>query len=137
QTQAFTEKVQVLPTAFGIVQLKITGDPEGAVPTGQVGVGDSLWVSFAAVKFDHDPATQQPHVQFEMSILDENNKSTVAKPQTGVINQDVAASAKLLGGQFLVSANRPGKFVVELKAADKVTGKSAVTSFSLTVHSRR
>jgi hypothetical protein len=137
QTQAFTQRVQVLPATFGIVQLKVTGDPEGSVPAGVVGVGDSLWVSFAAVKFGRDSATQQPHVQFEMRILEENNAATVAKPQTGVINEDVAASAKLLGGQFLVSANRPGKFVVELKAVDKVAGKSAVMSFPLTVHSRR
>jgi hypothetical protein len=137
QIQAFTQKVQVLPAGFGIVQLKVTGDPEGAVPAGLVGVGDSVWVSFAVVKYVRDRATQQPNVQLEMRILDENKKTTVAKPQIGVINQDVAASNKLLGGQFLVSANRPGKFVVELKAVDKVTGKSAVTSFPLTVHSRR
>jgi hypothetical protein len=137
QTQAFTQRVQVLPAAFGIVQVKVTGDPEGSVPAGLVGVGDSLWVSFAAVKFGRDSATQQPHVQFEMRILEENNTATVAKPETGVINQDVAPNAKLLGVQFLISANRPGKFVVELKAVDKISGKSAVQAFPLTVRPRR
>jgi hypothetical protein len=137
QTQTFTQKLQVLPSDFGIVQLKVTADPEGAIPAGLVGVGDSIWLNFAVVKFGRDPARQQPNVQFEMRILDENNKTTVAKPQTGVIDQDVAARDKLLGGQFLISANRPGKFVVELKAVDKVAGKSTVTSFPLTVHSRR
>jgi hypothetical protein len=72
-----------------------------------------------------------------MRILDENGKATLAKPATGVINQDVAAGDKLLGGQFPVSANRPDKFVVELRAVDKVAGKSATVSFPLTVHPRR
>jgi hypothetical protein len=137
QTQAITQKVQVLPPGFGIVQLKVTGDPEGVVPAGPAGVGDSLWVTFAVVKFGRDSATQQPHVQFEMRILDENNKTTVAKAQTGVINRDVAASDKLLGGQFLIWANRPGNFVLELQAVDKVAGKSCALSFPLTVRARR
>jgi hypothetical protein len=136
QTQAFTQKVEVLPADFGIVQLKVTADPEGATPAGLVAVGDSIWVNFAVVKFGRD-ARQQPNVQFEIRILDENDKATLARPETGVINQGVAASDKLVGGQFLVSANRPGKFVVELKAVDKLIGKSAVISFPLTVGARR
>jgi hypothetical protein len=137
QTQAFTQKLQVLAADFGIVQLKVTSDPEGTVPAGPVGVGGTIWVNFAVVKFGRDKTKQQPNVQFEMRILDENGKSTLAKPDTGVINQDVAAGDSLLGGQFLVSANRPGKFVVELKALDKVAGTSAVASFPLTVLPRR
>jgi hypothetical protein len=137
QTRAFSEKVKVLPADFGIVQLKVTADPEGAVPSGLVAVGDSIWVNFAVVKFDRDQGRQQPNVQFEMRILDENKKETLPRSATGVINRDVAAGDKLLGGQFLISANRPGKFVAELKAVDKLSGKSAALSFPLSVRPRR
>src|SRR5262249_14124047 len=34
QVQSITQKVRVLPPAFGIVQVKATSDPEGTVPAG-------------------------------------------------------------------------------------------------------
>jgi len=137
QTQSFTQKLQVLPADFGIVQLRTTSDPEGVVPAGLLGAGESLWVSFAVARFERDKAKQQPNVQFEMRILDEAGKPTLTKPDTGAISQDVPAGDKLLGGQFQIALNRPGKFVVELKAVDKVSGKMATRSFPLTVLSRR
>jgi hypothetical protein len=137
QTQSVTQTLQVLPAEFGLVQLKITSDPNGTVPAGLVGAGQSIWVNFAVVRFDRDKASKQPNVQFEMRILDESGKPTLAKPETGSISQDVPANDKLLGGQFPISLNRPGKFTVELKAVDKITGKSATLSFPLTVQPRR
>ena len=35
--------------------------------------------------------------------------------------------------QFLLDLNRPGKFTVELKATDKVSGDAATVSFPFTV----
>lgn len=137
QSQTFSQKMQVLPADFGIVQLKTTGDPNGTAPIGLVGAGDSVWVNLAVVGFGRDKGKQQPNLEFQMRVLDESGKPTLAKPETGVINQDVPPGDKLLGAQFLVSANRAGKFVVELKAADKISGKSATTSFPLTVYPRR
>jgi hypothetical protein len=136
QTQSLTQKVRVLPAEFGIVQLKTTSDPAGTVPAGVVGAGQSIWVNFAVVRFERVRGMSQPNVQFEMRILDEGGKPTLAKPDTGIINQDVPATDKLLGGQFPISVNRPGKFVVELKAVDKIAGKSATVSFPLTVQPR-
>jgi len=136
-TQSFTHKLRVLPADFGIVQLKTTSDSDGIVPAGLLGVGQSMWVNFAVVRFERDKGKQQPVVHFEMRVLDESGKPTLGKPQTGTIDRDVAASDKLLGGQFYVSVNRPGKFVIELKALDKVAGKSATVSFPFHVLSRR
>jgi hypothetical protein len=136
-TQSFTHKFQVLPAEFGIVQLKTTSDPNGTVPAGLVGAGQSIWVNFAVVRFDRAKTRKQPNVQFEMRILDASGKPTLAKPETGVINQGVPVNDKLLGGQFPISVNRPGKFIVKLKAVDKVAAKSATVSFPLTVLSRR
>jgi hypothetical protein len=137
QVQSFTQKVKVLPSAFGIVQVKTTSDPEGTVPAGMLGIGQSVYVNFAVARFEREKAKQQPNVQFEMRILDEAGKPTLARPDTGAIESGVAASDKLLGGQFYVSVNRPGKFVVELKAMDKVAGTSSTVSFPLTVQPRR
>ena len=137
QTQSFAREFQVLPADFGIVQLKTTGDLNGAVPAGQVGTGQSILVNFAVVRFDRAKTSKQPNVQFEMVNLDEAGKATLAKPETGNIDRDVPADDKLLGGQFPISLNWPGKFVVELKAVDQVAGKSATVSFPLIVHPRR
>jgi hypothetical protein len=136
KTQSLTQKLRVLPADFGIVQLKTTSDPAGTVPAGVVGAGQSIWVNFAVVRFERVRGMSQPNVQFEMRILDEDGKPTLAKPETGIINHDVPATDKLLGGQFPISVNRPGKFVVELKAVDKIAGKSATVSFPLTVQPR-
>jgi hypothetical protein len=136
-SQSFSQKMQVLPADFGIVQVKASSDPNGSVPIGVIGAGDSIWVNLAVVGFGRDKAKQQPNLEFQMRVLDESGKPTLAKPETGVINQDVPAGDRLLGAQFLVSANRAGKFVVELKAADKIAGKSATTAIPLTVHPRR
>ena len=102
-----------------------------------MGVGESLWVNFAVVRFERDTTRKQPNVQFKMRILDESGKPTLAKPESGLIDQDVAATDKLLGGQFPISVNRAGKFVIELKALDKVASKTATLSFPLTVKVRR
>lgn len=137
QTGSFQRKLQVLPADFGIVQVNVTSDPNATVPAGLVEVGESVWVNFALVRFDRDKSTKQPNVRCEMRVLDEGGKPTLAKPDTGVINQDVPARDKVLGGQFHVAVNRPGKFVVELRAVDAVAGKSAAASFPLAVHPRR
>jgi hypothetical protein len=137
RVQSLSHKLKVLPANFGLVQVKTTSDPEGTVPAATLGVGQSIWVNFAAVHFERDKTKQQPNVQFEMRILDENGKPTLPKPESGVIDREVAAADKLLGGQFPISLNRAGKFSIELKATDKVSGKSSTVSLPLTVQPRR
>jgi hypothetical protein len=52
---------------------------------------------------------------------------------TSQVNKDVPDGAQQLPLQFLLSLNRPGKFVVELSATDQVTGKKAKLTFPLKV----
>jgi len=137
QTKSLTQKLQVLPADFGIVQLRTTSDPDATVPAGLTGTGQSIWVNFAVARFERDKTKQQPNVHFELRVLDESGKPTLTKPESGVIDRDVPAGDKLLGGQFPIALNRPGKFVVELKAVDKIAGKTATLSFPLTVQPRR
>ncbi len=53
---------------------------------------------------------------------------------TGTVDKDVMPTAVSVPIQFLISLNRPGKFTVELKATDKVSGKTDTRSFPITVH---
>lgn len=137
QSQTLTQKFQVPAAEFGIVQVKATSDTEGTVPAGLLGVGQSIFVNFAAVRFERDKGKGQPQIVFEMRLLDEAGKPTLDKPESGVIDSDVPASDKLVGGQFPVSLNRAGKFTVELKATDKIAGKTATVTLPLTVQPRR
>ena len=66
-------------------------------------------------------------------MLDQNGKPTVEKPPTGEVSKDVPDKLLALPMQFLLDLNREGSFTVELKATDKVSGKTATVSFPLTV----
>ncbi len=126
-------KFTVLAKAFGLVRLATTADAEGQVPLPFAGVGQSLWVNFAAVGFGRAKSTGQPDIEVTLRILDADGRATTAKPFSGRVNQDVPKNAGAVPMQFLLDLNRPGKFTVELKATDKVTGKEATQTFPLTV----
>jgi hypothetical protein len=133
-TQTIAQKFQVLPKALGVVRLRLTGDPEGQVPLPGTGVvGQPLFIHCGLVGFERDKAKKQPNVSFEMRVLDESGKPTLAKPFTGVVNQDVPENAASVPLQFVLPLNRAGKFTVEIKATDQVAKKSATLSFPYAV----
>lgn len=137
KSASLTQKATVLPKAFGLVGLKLSSDPEGQHPAGLVGPGESLFVNSLVVGFARDKTGGQPHVELEMRVLDASGKPTLAKPFSGTVNKDVHARADSLPVQFLLSPNRAGRFSVELKATDKVTGKTVTQSFPITVFSSK
>jgi hypothetical protein len=51
----------------------------------------------------------------------------------GVVDKDVHEMEVSIPLQFRISLNRPGKFTVELKATDRVSGKTDTRSFPITV----
>jgi hypothetical protein len=136
KSQMLTQKFQVLPRGFGIVDLATTADAEGAVPANLLGAGQSLWINYAVVGFGRDTAKKQPNATMTLRVLDEKGKPTLAKPFAGVVDKDVPANATALPVQFLLSLNRPGKFTVEVTATCKHTGKTATQSFPIVVQSR-
>ena len=133
KSETLVRKFEVLPKAFGLVQLTLSADPQGKVPAGALGVGQSLYVNSHVVGFQRGPAGQ-PNVALELRVLDEGGKPTLASPLTGRIDKGVPPKDPVLPGEFLVSLNRPGKFTVELKATDEVANKSVTQSFPITVH---
>jgi hypothetical protein len=135
KTQTVEQKFEVLKPDFGLVRLGASGDPDGQVPCGLLTAGHSLWISCAVVGFQRNAADMQPKVTVELRILDDaNNKPTMAKPFSGTINKDVPAKETSLPIQFHVALNRAGKFTLELKATDQLSGKTATQSFPITVH---
>jgi hypothetical protein len=133
-TQRFTRKFEVLPKAFGIVQPTTSADPSGRiyVPPGGV-VGQTRWITFFVVGFQRDPKSKQPNLSAELRVLDEKGNSVGGKPVMGVVDQDVPENAQHISMQFKVDLNRPGKFVVELYATDRLSTKTAKLSIPLTV----
>jgi len=136
KNQSFTQKFTVAPPGFGLVRVAASGDPEGLVPAGMLGEGQSVWVNALVVGFGRDNTGKQPNVTLELRVLDENGKPTMTKPFSGAVNKDVPANASTLPIQFHVALNRKGKFTVEVKATDLIANKSVTQTFPLTVHPR-
>ncbi len=128
-----TRAYEVLPKGFGLVRLNTTYDADGRIAAPYVGEGQILFVNFLAVGFGRDSAQAQPNLSVVMRILDQAGRPTLATPYTGVVNKDIPAKVLSVPMQFIVELNRPGQFTLELKATDKVTGRSATLSYPLKV----
>ena len=136
KTQQFVEPIQLLPRGFGLVRLTISADADGRVPAAGLMAGEAIWINASVLGFSRDPAKRQPHILMEMRVLDGAGKPTLAEPIRGTVEKDISPTALHVPIQFQASLNRPGKFTVELKATDKVTGKSDTRSFPIVVHNQ-
>ena len=134
KSQSLSHMGTILPKEFGLVRVTTSADENGAVPSGLLGPGQSMFVHALIVGFGRDAGTKQPKLVMELRVLDEAGKPSIATPFAGTVEKDVAANALSVPLQFHVSLNRPGKFTVELKATDKVSGKTDTRSFPITVH---
>lgn len=133
-SDTLTKKFEVTPKGFGLVRVHTIYNFAGGPPAPAVGIaGQSYVVNFAAANFERDTKNKEPDVAVEMTVLDENDKPTLAKPFTGEFGKDVPANLTVMQMQFLLELNRVGKFTVKLKATDKIAKKTAELSFKLTV----
>src|SRR5262249_1411879 len=124
----------VLERAFGLVRLSASRDPDGHLPAFLPAVGQTVWLNLTVVGFQREKDSQ-PHVTLEVRIVDEDGKPTTAKPLTGPVNKDVPDKDEALPLQFPILLNRPGKFTLQLKASDKLSGKSVEFSAPFRVQS--
>jgi hypothetical protein len=130
-TKSFTREFEVQPLTFGLVRLSLSSDPGGQLPAPFISlVGQTVAVNFRAVGFQR--AKDQPNLTVELSVVDENDKPTVAKPLTGEV-KELPKEVPVVPMQFALALNRPGKFTVKLKATDHVSKKTANLSFPITV----
>jgi hypothetical protein len=131
-TQELTRSYEVLPKGFGIVRVTTSSDPEGRVPASAFGVGQSLWINFAAVGSKRDEKGQ-PNLAVALRVLDDQGRPTLSRPFVGEINDKVPERALAVPLQFLLDLNRAGNFTIELKATDKSSNETASLSLPLTV----
>jgi hypothetical protein len=134
-TGQLNRKFEILPKDLGIVRFQPSYDSGGMIPAPLQGVaGQFLTLNFMVVGFGRSQTQKhQPDIAMELRILDSEGKPTLAKPFAERINAAVDDNVLLLPMSFYLALNRPGKFTIELKAADQVHMKTAKISLPLTV----
>jgi hypothetical protein len=133
KSASVSTKFDVLPKAFDLVRIAVTGDGDGLVPLGAYCVGQPFWVQAAVVGFERSGQSKQPKVSLQLRLLDEAGKAIVAKPFTGTIDKDVAANAPSAPFRFFVPLNKAGKYVVEAVATDDIKEATVSKKFAITV----
>jgi hypothetical protein len=131
RSQSLSREFEVQPKQFGLVRLTTTLDADARVPVASFATGETLWVNCSAVDFQR--SDKQPKVSVELRVLDESDKPVLAQPFKGLIDKDVPETALSVPVQFLVPLNRAGKFKIELKATDQISGKTAELKFAISV----
>jgi hypothetical protein len=126
----------MLPKAFDLVRIAITGDGDGLVPIGAYSVGQPFWFHAAVVGFDRGK-NAQPKITVQLRVLDDAGKPIVAKPFTGSIEKDVPANAPSLPVRFYVPLNKTGKFTIEVIATDELKMATVSKKFPLNVISNK
>jgi hypothetical protein len=130
----FEGKGTVLPAGFGLVRVGTFADRELKVPTAPVGApGQSLFIGFAPVGFARAKDTGQPDLKVSLRVLDEKKQATMPAPLGGRVHEHIPADALLVPLQFGLTLNRPGQFIIELTAADQVSGRRAQVTLPLRV----
>jgi hypothetical protein len=137
-------KFEVLKKDFGIVAVYTSHDPKGelsAPTTGQV--GDTLYIHFTVASFERDPKTKQPNVEIQFQFFDDKGKAIFVNAKNELVPrkhiQDAMSALPVKDGdgaftlQFPLFLNRPGKFVVEMKAIDKVSKKEFTYKLPVTI----
>ena len=137
-TDTLTQKFTVVRKRFGIVAVASTSDPNADFPSPMSGFsGESLWVHFCAIHFQRDRTKDQPDVEFQMTVLDEDGRPTVKKPTLYEVNKDVGEKETLIRMRLPVPMNRPGKYVIVIKATDRVGRTSDTIRLPLYVVARQ
>jgi hypothetical protein len=129
-------KFTVAPKKFGIVSVVLTNDQGTPMPSVGV-VGQTLVVNFLVVGFELTKEKQQPNLVFEMRVLDENGKPTVAKPPVDTVTTADAQTMNRMPMHYLVPLNRGGKYTVECKVTDKLANKTVEEKLSITVYEQK
>lgn len=135
--QSLTRTFKVLPKDFALVRAMASADTDARYPASIFSCGQGVWLHCSAVGFSRGGADKQPNVVFEMRVLDDAGKPTLAKAVTNTVNKGIPAKEVALPMAFPLSLNRPGKFTIELQATDGASGKKAKLLFPITVQAAR
>ncbi|HTU20989.1 MAG TPA: hypothetical protein VMG10_23255 [Gemmataceae bacterium] len=130
--QSLTRKIKVLARDFALVRTTVTLDEDAHWPLAVFTCGQVVWVHGSAVGFARG-RDKQANVVAQMRVLDASGKPTLAKAETGMLDEDLPTKQLGMPFAFLLTLNRPGKFTVELQARDQVSGKKSKMSFPIVV----
>lgn len=130
--QSLSRDLKVLPRDFALVRTTVTLDADAQYPAAVFARGQGVWVQSSAVGFAVARG-KKPDVIFEMRVLDDAGRPTLAKPVTGTPPKELPGDLKGLPLAFPLTLNRPGKFTVEVQALDRVSGKKAKVSLPIVV----
>jgi hypothetical protein len=137
QGQSLAQKFEVLPAAFGLVQVGASATNDGMAPVPTVGVeGAPLYLTFAVVGFGRGK-DKQLDISASLRVLDEKGKPTTAKPFADRAKREIPEGLQLIPLQFGLTLNRVGSFTLEFTATDHVTGQKARATMPLKVVSAR
>ena len=133
--KSFTKDFAVAPPAFGIVGFHTSYDIEDNFRAPMTGVaGQALFMHFVTVNFTRDTGTKQPHNQIELRALDATTKQPMTEqPLVYEVKKDIKEDVTAIDWHLALPLNRPGTYTVELKAEDKINGKTYKISFPVEV----
>jgi hypothetical protein len=132
--EARTERtIEVAPPELGIVRLRLANDSEGqSASGGNVTIGQTVHLQCRAVGF----ARKEKRIQLtgSMRVVDAAGKATYPSPLSFSLDQSVPDEVSHASFKFSVSANRAGRFTVQIEVQDKVTGKTVSQQLPIVVH---
>lgn len=131
QEQILNRNLKVLAKDFALVRATVSLDEEAHYADSMFTCGQGVWVHSSAVGFGLG-SDKKPDIVFEMRVLDESGKPTLANAVTGTPPKDLPA-LQGLPMAFPLTLNRPGKFTVELQASDRISGKKTKMSLPIIV----
>jgi hypothetical protein len=133
-TEAQTEKpIEVLPPQLGLVRLHLANDAEGqSASGGNVTVGQAVHIQCVAIGFSHKD--KRIHLTGSMRILDAAGKDMYPNPVSFSLSQEVADNINQATFKFAASANRAGRFMIQIEAHDKIADKTVTQEVPIVVH---
>lgn len=133
-TKTVEQNFVLMPDTFGLVQLFVSKDDKGMLACGPNGVlGQTVFVNFGMVGFGRDKE-KKPDAAVEFRVIDDKGQAVNAKTIVVPVPRDFPEGNDYVPYQLMLPMNREGNFMIEMKAADKVTGKTASMSFPVRVY---
>lgn len=131
-------KFEVLKKDFAVLAVYTSHDPKGEISAPVGGqVGQTLYVQFSIAGFERDMKTKQPNVEIEFQLFDDKGLPTLGTArkhiQDNMSPQQVKDGDGAFALQFPLFLNRPGKFVLQMKATDRVTKKESTYRLPVTI----
>lgn len=128
-----TFQFTVTQPAFSLVRTQMYADPTSRQPSACVGVvGQTLSISTVAVGFQFASGNKEGHLSIEMELQGEGGKRLTAKPiQAEFAN--IPTGTNYLPLRFDVPLQQAGKYLLVIRATDRVTSKTTTLTLPIRV----